>query len=57
MGGQAVTACSLEDLDGIRPWLAAPSGPMLLHCTVSREVVAPWLRFVFAREHGDHASA
>ena len=51
MGGQAVTASALEDLDDIRPWLAAPSGPMLLHCTVSREVVAPWLRFVFAADH------
>ena len=57
MGGQAVTVSSLADLDGIRPWLAGPAGPMLLHCTVSREVVAPWLRFAFAGEHGDHASA
>jgi len=57
MGGQAVTVSTLEDLDGIRPWLAGPSGPMLLHCTVSREVVAPWLRFAFAGEHDGRASA
>jgi len=57
MGGQAATVSSLEDLDDIRPWLADPSGPMLLHCTVSREVVAPWLRFAFAGEHGDHTSS
>jgi acetolactate synthase I/II/III large subunit len=50
MGGQAVKVSALDDLDGIRPWLAVPSGPMLLHCTVSREVLAPWLRFAFSRE-------
>jgi thiamine pyrophosphate-dependent acetolactate synthase large subunit-like protein len=53
MGGRAETIAKPDDLCCVQSWLRDRSGPLLLDCKVSRQVVAPWLRFVFGGDHED----
>jgi thiamine pyrophosphate-dependent acetolactate synthase large subunit-like protein len=41
-GAQAITVRKPADLDGLKPWLAAPRGPMLADCKLNPNVIADW---------------
>ena len=53
MGGRAESIAKPDDLCCVESWLRDRSGPLLLDCKVSRQVVAPWLRFAFGDDHED----
>lgn len=43
-GARALTVRKTEDLDGVREWLAAPRGTMLLDCKVNPDVLGGWFK-------------
>jgi thiamine pyrophosphate-dependent acetolactate synthase large subunit-like protein len=47
LGVPAHAVRSLDDLDGLRGWLAERDGPCLLDCKVDPEVRAEWLQEAF----------
>jgi thiamine pyrophosphate-dependent acetolactate synthase large subunit-like protein len=49
MGAQGLTVHSLGDLDGIRPWIAHPTGPLVVDCKVNPQVQAEWVREAFGQ--------
>jgi thiamine pyrophosphate-dependent acetolactate synthase large subunit-like protein len=49
VGAQGLTVRSLGDLDKIRPWIAHPTGPLVVDCKVNPEVQAEWVREAFGK--------
>jgi len=49
MGAQGLTVRSLGDLDTIRPWIAHPTGPLVVDCKVNPELQAQWVREAFGK--------
>jgi thiamine pyrophosphate-dependent acetolactate synthase large subunit-like protein len=47
MGAEGLTVRSLDDLDRIRPWIAHPTGPLVVDCKVNPQVQAEWVREAF----------
>lgn len=47
MGARGATVCTLGDLEHLKGWLSAPSGPMVLDCKVNPRVRAEWLAEAF----------
>ncbi len=46
-GCRGLTARSVADLDGVRDWLAAPDGPLVLDAKVDPDICAEWLEEAF----------
>ncbi len=43
-GAQGLTVRKPEDLDGLKPWLAAPAGPMVVDCKVNPTIMGDWFK-------------
>jgi thiamine pyrophosphate-dependent acetolactate synthase large subunit-like protein len=43
-GTQGLTVRSPEDLDGLKGWLAAPCGPMVVDCKVNPAIMGEWFK-------------
>jgi thiamine pyrophosphate-dependent acetolactate synthase large subunit-like protein len=49
MGAQGLTVRSLDDLAKIRPWMAHPTGPLVVDCKVNPEVQPELVREAFGK--------
>jgi thiamine pyrophosphate-dependent acetolactate synthase large subunit-like protein len=43
-GAQGLTVRKADDLEALKPWLADPSGPMVVDCKLNRDIVADWFK-------------
>jgi thiamine pyrophosphate-dependent acetolactate synthase large subunit-like protein len=44
MGAGGITVRKPSDLDGLKGWLSAPKGPMLLDCKLNIDIMGDWFR-------------
>lgn len=44
LGAQGITVRKTADLDALAPWLAAPSGPMVVDCKVDPGIIGDWFQ-------------
>jgi 5-guanidino-2-oxopentanoate decarboxylase len=47
-GAQGLTVRKAQDLEGLKPWLAKPQGPMVVDCKLHPDVVGDWFKGNFA---------